>query len=48
MTGQLDIWFNDSGRYSYYNVPVAIYDGLMSSSSKGSFFNAHIRDRYGR
>lgn len=48
ITGKLDIWFNDSGRYSYYGVPASIYDGLMVSSSKGSYFNARIRDRYGR
>jgi hypothetical protein len=46
-TGQLDIWFNGSGRYSYYGVPDRIYEGLLGAGSKGSFFNDHIRDRYG-
>lgn len=46
-TRQLDIWFNGTGRYSYYRVPPAIYTGLLAAASKGSYFNAHIRDRYG-
>jgi hypothetical protein len=45
-TGQLDIWFNGSGRYSYYRVPSYIYDGLLASGSKGTYFNNNIRDRY--
>jgi hypothetical protein len=46
-TGQLDIWFNGTGRYTYYGVPAWIYSGLLSAGSKGGYFNAHIRDRYG-
>jgi hypothetical protein len=45
-TGQLDIWFNGSGRYSYYSVPAHIYEGLLAAGSKGSFFNSYVRDRY--
>jgi KTSC domain len=44
---QLDIWFNDTGRYSYYGLPAAIYEGLINAGSKGRYFNDHIRDRFG-
>lgn len=46
--GTLSIWFKGSGKYDYYNVPESVYERLLSSSSKGQFFNDHIRDRYGR
>ncbi len=46
-TGRLDIWFNGTGRYTYYRVPARIYEGLLAASSKGAYFNRHIRDRYG-
>lgn len=47
LTARLDIWFNGTGRYTYYRVPVRIYEGLLAASSKGAYFNRHIRDRYG-
>jgi len=46
-TGRLDIWFNGTGRYTYYRVPARIYAGLLAAGSKGSYFSSHIRDRYG-
>ena len=46
-SGRLDIWFNGSGRYSYYRVPSHIYAGLLAASSKGRYFNDNIKDRYG-
>lgn len=46
-SSQLDIWFSGSGRYSYYRVPAYIYEGLLAAGSKGSYFNSHIKDRYG-
>ena len=45
-TGILTIEFNNGGLYEYYDVPQNIYDGLMSDSSKGSFFHRFIRDSY--
>lgn len=45
--GTLHIRFHSGGLYSYSNVPVAIYQGLMSASSKGRYFHSHIRGRYG-
>ena len=44
---QLDIEFREIGVYSYYNVPPHIYEGFMNASSKGQYFNEHIRDQYG-
>ncbi len=46
-SGTLSIWFTGSGRYDYYNVPKTIYERLLASRSKGTFFNGHIRDQYG-
>ena len=36
----LSIWFHESGRYDYYNVPEELYDRFLAASSKGSFLNA--------
>lgn len=48
-TRVLTIWFRESGGpYYYYNVPQRIYDGLISSTSPGTYFNDFIRDVYGR
>jgi hypothetical protein len=44
---RLDIWFNGSGQYSYFGVPLVIYLGLLNSSSKGRYFNDNIREQYG-
>jgi len=43
----LDIWFNGTGRYTYYRVPASVYAGLLAASSKGAYFNDHIRERHG-
>lgn len=46
-TGTLDIWFRESGRrYRYYDVPARAYEAFRRATSKGRFFNSHIRDRY--
>ena len=44
---RLDIWFTKTGRYSYYGVPLAVFQALMNAPSKGRYFNDNIRDRYG-
>jgi KTSC domain len=46
--GTLSIWFHESGKYDYYSVPEDLYLRLLTSRSKGQFFNDHIRDKYGR
>ena len=42
-TSTLEVEFMHGGVYSYSNVPASEYNGLMSASSHGSYFNANIR-----
>lgn len=43
---RLDIQFVSGKRYSYFDVPETLAADMRKASSKGSFFNHHIRDRY--
>lgn len=43
----LHIRFHSGGLYAYYNVPARIYNSLMNASSKGGYFHANIKGRYG-
>jgi hypothetical protein len=43
----LNVWFRGSGElYRYYDVPARVHDAFRDASSKGRFFNAHVKDRY--
>jgi hypothetical protein len=42
----LEIRFNSGNMYQYDNVPKEIYNGLMSASSKGSYFYDMIKGNY--
>ena len=42
----LSIWFRETGRYIYSEVPRAIYDGLRAAPSAGRYFNQCIKRRY--
>ena len=42
----LSIWFKETGRYIYSDVPEAIYDGLCRAPSAGRYFNACIKSRF--
>jgi hypothetical protein len=42
----LDIWFHDSGRYCYFDVPGEVYEGLRTAPSAGHYFAEQIRGRY--
>ena len=44
--GSLSIWFRETGRYIYYGVPAAIYEGLKGATSAGRYFNERIKGRY--
>lgn len=44
---KLDIWFSQTGQYSYYGVPLTVYLRLLNAASKGRYFNDNIRDQYG-
>ena len=45
-TGQMRIQFQQGRSYDFVGVPLHIYDGLMRATSKGAYYNDHIRDRY--
>lgn len=40
------IWFQDSERYDFPNVPEHDYNGLLAAGSKGQYYHDHIKDRY--
>ena len=42
----LDVEFVSGRRYRYFGVPEGIASRFRSAFSKGSFFNARIRDDY--
>jgi hypothetical protein len=42
----LDIRFVTGRKYRYANVPPEMYERLLNAESKGTFFNAFIRDHY--
>ena len=43
---RLEVVFVSGRRYSYYEVPDRIAQGMRKAVSKGSFFNRRIRDRF--
>ena len=43
----LEIEFKQGRVYQYFGVPAYIFRSLMQAPSKGEYFNAHLRDRYG-
>jgi hypothetical protein len=42
----LDITFVSGRQYRYLRVPQRIYEDLRASSSKGEYFNRHIREHF--
>ncbi len=44
--GTLYIQFHSGGMYSYDNVPVSVYQNLMTAPSKGRYFHANIKSVY--
>ena len=46
-TRRMQITFRESGKtYDFCDVPQHVYDGFMTASSKGVYFNDYIKDRY--
>jgi hypothetical protein len=45
-TGRMRIRFTGGNEYDFRGVPRHVYQGLMSASSSGTYYNDHIRDRY--
>ncbi len=44
--GTLYVSFNRGGLYAYSGVPEAVYRGLMSASSHGSYLASHVKGVY--
>ena len=42
----LSLWFRDSGRYVYYDVPASLFDALRNTESAGRMFAEQIKGRY--
>lgn len=42
----LYVRFNDGSLYSYDNIPVEVYQGLMNASSKGHYLFTAIKGHY--
>lgn len=42
----LQIRFRDQTAYRYLDVPVEVYQALLSAPSKGSYFNRAVRGRF--
>jgi hypothetical protein len=42
----LQLEFRDQTIYHYFDVPVDVFQGLVSASSKGGYFNRAIRGRF--
>ena len=42
----LSIWFRETGRYIYSEVPRPVYEGLKKAPSPGRYFNECIKRRY--
>lgn len=43
---RMTLWFPEGHSYDFCRVPEAIWTGLLAASSKGTYYNARIRDRY--
>jgi lysyl-tRNA synthetase class 2 len=43
---RLDILFTSGRRYSYHEVPEALFQEMARALSKGEFFNTHVRDHF--
>ena len=43
---RLDVRFTSGRDYSYYDVPLEVFEAMARSFAKGEFFNRQIRGRY--
>lgn len=43
----LEVVFREGGVYRYFGVPAAVFSEFMAADSKGRYFVAEIRNRYG-
>lgn len=45
-TNTLEIEFHNGGVYQYFDVPFAVYDGLMEANSKGQYLAQQIKGQF--
>ena len=45
-TKTLTVEFPNGARYQYAEVPEIVYQGLVSATSKGEFFNKYVKGKY--
>ncbi|WP_420960175.1 KTSC domain-containing protein [Brucella sp. IR073] len=45
-TQQLHLTFTSGGTYTFFAVPESVYTAFLASSSKGTFYNTYIREKY--
>lgn len=43
---RMQIKFSQGQTYSFCRVPQHVFDGLLASGSKGSYYDSHIRGKY--
>jgi hypothetical protein len=44
--GTLDIWYKGGDRYSYFDVPLDVYERLRTAPSAGEYVNREIKPHY--
>lgn len=45
-TMRMQIRFNGGHTYTFCRVPLNVFNGLLRASSKGSYYDTHIKGRY--
>jgi len=45
-TSTLEIEFRNNSLFQYFGVPTEVYETLMASGSKGSYFHHNIKNAY--
>ena len=45
-TQSMTVVFKNGGRYSYADVPEAVYAGLLAAPSPGGYFASTIKDKF--
>lgn len=46
-TRSFDVRFKGGGQYRHFDVPKVIYDDFLAAESKGSYYNLHLKNRFG-
>jgi len=45
-SGRMKIRFNQGHTYDFCRVPEHVFEAFLNSSSKGRYYDLHIKDRY--